>query len=516
MATFGEELAFVGAFWSAVDGDVSGALVLRAQASSGAIEDGRLRRAYEVVSTRLAKGEPCGCDDAACIDAVRNALDGDGQLLAALVAEAGEPQRRPLADIWTPIRLAAAARGQLVWLERRLEDARAMVREGKPPAEILAAGERWCGNWAQALQERGLSSAPQTRAEVTDALRAKLDVRGLPGVPWPWSRLNRAIGPIIPKKVYGITGLHGGGKSVLTSNVVRSLIHRGTPCIIVPTEMGVDWMARAYASATDVPQYVAESGFFDLEDAATVRFIARQISRSSEEDAKRHLAMWRDQWRQVVEEYARCPWALINVMDLSVDEMLTRAKILRGQWPGKHVVLVVDHMHNIEYQDGKTDLFVGAGVKRIKDMVDKDADGGMSAVLLFQPRKAEKGQAAVAAFSPIPAGEAAGKVAMHLDVHFSVHKSYVYTHEAFRTDWGTPRTVLTADGLPRRLPPREAMKPEMADQVKVDDEHIYLSIDKRRAAIPGEGGGAARVTLSLNPVNGHVFEPARREHQEAA
>jgi hypothetical protein len=82
---------------------------------------------------------------------------------------------------------------------------------------------------------------------------------------------------------------------------------------------------------------------------------------------------------------------------------------------------------------------------------------------------------------------------------------HLAVERGFFTPWGTPRCLLDTQGYPIFVPPPpEGL--EHQDGAKLDDEHVYLKVDKRRE------GGEVPYTLIFHTdgPSGRIFELDRR------
>ena len=68
------------------------------------------------------------------------------------------------------------------------------------------------------------------------------------------------------------------------------------------------------------------------------------------------------------------------------------------------------------------------------------------------------------------------------------------TSDNWTTPWGTQKAVLRADGRPKLA------KPE-ADGAKLDDERVYVKIDKDRI-----GGEGPTIALEFDKPSGRIYE----------
>jgi hypothetical protein len=125
--------------------------------------------------------------------------------------------------------------------------------------------------------------------------------------------------------------------------------------------------------------------------------------------------------------------------------------------------------------------------------------------MLFQPRKPAAG---TTQYGPIAGHQIRGHSSIwnELDVHISPFRMWVKTNEQLgRTHWGT-----VACDYEQGKPMPKLAKPE-SDGAKLDDEHVYIKIDKRRV-----GGEGPTVMLHFDAPSGAVYELDTTHSQENA
>jgi hypothetical protein len=71
-----------------------------------------------------------------------------------------------------------------------------------------------------------------------------------------------------------------------------------------------------------------------------------------------------------------------------------------------------------------------------------------------------------------------------------------------RNAWGGPRTLVDHRGWPRHA------KPKSKAMTKVDDEHLFLKLDKRRV-----GGEGPTIWLDIEAPCGRIYEHAGFTHE---
>jgi len=271
--------------------------------------------------------------------------------------------------------------------------------------------------------------------------------------------------------------------STFLANLFPHFVKAGTPCIVFPTEMREQWLARCISSHADVPQMFAERDQWSL---------ATPEQRTAYEFAARDLQ--------------RCPWDIVNRPKIGPSEIIARATVLRRKYPGQTVVVMVDHMHRLDYGKDEADFVVGDATKRLRDWAADDREGGIILILLYQPRKPSD---EMELYKPVDGYQIRGKSSVwnELDILLSPYRRWVKTvpgwekNPLLRTEWGTPKTLFQSKNI--QIP--EFCKPNEADG-KLDDEHVYLKIGKRRV-----GGEGPTVMFNINGPSGRIYELADRK-----
>jgi replicative DNA helicase len=327
------------------------------------------------------------------------------------------------------------------------------------------------------------SAGPQTREEYGKLELSKLDKdRPKSGIILPYSQLAQQVGPLLPGDLVGVSAYSNGGKSLLLANLFRWFVVQGHPCIVFPTEMREKWLSRVFAAHSRVPQMIAER---ELWDDATQK--------------------QKDDYTMAVNDLVGMPnWEVVNRPSISAREIISRATVLRRQYPGRKVIVMVDHMHRLDYGNSKAEFEVGSETRRLRDWAASDPEGGIVLVLLYQPRKPEN---ELELYKPVHGYQIKGvsEVWNEMDIHLSPYRRWVKTVKGWeknpqlRTAWGTPQCLYQSGNT--HIP--EFGKPGEADG-KLDDQHAYIKIDKRRTG--GEGG---TVMLDVDYPSGYIFEPNR-------
>jgi replicative DNA helicase len=327
---------------------------------------------------------------------------------------------------------------------------------GKAAAEKMAL--RLMSIYTSGEGTHGFKTRDQVVREARD--RAANDAYG---VTVPWSKLENECGPWIPGELIGVTAYSGGGKSTFAGNLFSGFIDAGVPCIPFSTEMGSQWMDRVVAARARVEQWRAE---------------------------KQRWSGAHDQREKFIEAYEamrNMEWLMVERMDISPAEMATAIRVLRKRWDGP-VVVLVDHMHRLRYDD-EADKEAGKATLMLKNLTK---DLGIVTVALFQPRKPENG----ALYGPVAGHQIRGHSMIwnELDVHLAPFRAWVKTNtEHGLTPWGTVCCDYEGDKV-------KFAKPD-SDGSKLDDEHVYIKVDKRRV-----GGEGPVVCLNYDKPSGRIYE----------
>lgn len=291
------------------------------------------------------------------------------------------------------------------------------------------------------------------------------------GAPYPWPKVDRHCGPLMPGDLVGITAYSGCGKSTFAGNLFRHFVRRGYPVIAYPTEMGAQWLDRVVAAEARVESWRAE----------------KRRWRGAEDQRDRYVAAY--------EQFRQWEWAIINRPNISPAEIITATRIVRRRWPGQMVIVIIDHMHRLDYAGEDADKAVGPATKDMKNLAKADEEGGLAVIALFQPKKPGIG---ATIYSPVAAHQIRGHsmVWNELDVHLAPFRAWVETSPFTETRWGTLAGRQDEHGKPK------IVKPE-SDGAKLDDEHFYVKIDKRRV-----GGEGPKLFLDIDAPSGDIFEMA--------
>jgi len=464
------EMEFVGQFWNAALADSKVAWKAQALVSPPMLESETLGALYGVLSRHFSAGHPL-----------------QGPAIWSEIMEAGARQAANDLEGLVPHHASLMFHAERVvdgWRARRQCD---LIRLGAEEAErSLEKPER-----AKKVAER-LSMAlldvfavsvsegrPQTRDDLVDDQIDRMEREQERGVVLPWPKMQAICGPWMPGELIGLTGYSGSGKSTVTANLAMGLARRGTPVIVFPTEMREQWVARCAAAEAKVPQWIAEKGLW----------------KAASEDQRRA-------YRTTLERMRSWPWEVVNRGNVTPAELVSAVRTLRRNWPGQTVVVVVDHMHRLDYGAEDADAEAGKATRMLKNFAGEDRDG-LVFLLLYQPKKPE-GDHAI--YQPIHANRIRGHSMIwnELDTHLSVFRAWVERGPFGLTEWGDPSAALKPDGSPKVAKP-------FSEGAIVDEEHVFLKPDKRRV-----GGEGSTFWLNIHKPSGQIFELVNERALEVA
>lgn len=467
------EMEFVGAFWRAADDERDNAKHLAWPAMAAVrpemIHDVRLREIYENIRVRFTEGETTELAIVA-----RDFPDSDFELLCDVIEIAGSAHRLP---DFTTVLVREAQAGEFKDLCVKAVDYLATTPKdgGKKAAEALA--NRLMNVYAGSGSAGGIKTKEQV---IKDAkARATSEVHG---IQLPWPKLEAACGPWVPGEIIGITAYSGEGKSTLAGNLFSGLIDSGVPCIPYPTEMGEQWLDRVVAARARVEQWRAE----------------KQRWKGAEEQQSRFL--------EAYDELKQLEWRMVGRMNIGPAEIATAVRVLRKSWSGP-VVFIVDHMHRLDYGSEEADKEAGKATRLMKNLA---GELGVIGVLLYQPRKPPMG---ATHHGPVAGHQIRGHSSIwnELDVHLSPFRAWVKTNAEYGLAYaGTPDQSVACDYDENHKP--KFTKPD-DEQGKLDDEHVYIKVDKRRV-----GGEGPTVFLNYDKRTGRIYEldtTPRRERDAA-
>lgn len=437
------------------------------------------REAYEYVGDMIAKGEPA---DGMLVDVHlgrlaktmgESAANLHGYLTKAAYQDASDPEE--VRHYGRALIRSHRGRSQV----DIINGAAQLTREAMSPASELTVRQV-----ADDVIERLLHlhsrmaevNVPVTQSAIVQHLLTRVTKEGTPGVEWPWEPLQKLLGVVPPGRVVGLTGFSGNGKTLFIVNLFLSWVLRGVPVIVFPTEMELGFLERVAAVLSRVPKEFAEEG--DWRTA-------------TEEQMERY--------RDAMKSLVGLPWDIVQESEISPQEIMVRIKALRRKYRGKQVVVIVDHMHRLEYPNGvNADDSQGASLatKHFKNMALKDKDGGLSFMLLYQPKKPEE---EAKQYRPVLMSSVRGHggAPNELDVHMTIWRRVVKTTHAKRTAWGTPRALFAKE---TDLMPAAGNWGD--EDTKLDDEHVYIMHDKHRI----RGAKLDVVMLNFHTPSGFIYD----------
>lgn len=351
MASYDIEREFVGQFWRATDGTWEGddgeAFAVIGRIDPKMLESAELRRLYEELAVRWAAGEPNEPE------LIFPALRAESIPVQAIVAAS---------DALTAAQLPVFARRvREDWQRREF-----MTLSQKATAALgNGAGKDGGRALADRLQLRLLElytyhggRGIQSKDELVAEGKARATAEEQEGITVPWPKLEKACGPWIPGEVVGVSAYSGSGKSQFAANLFTGLVRRGVPVIVFPTEMREQWLDRAVAAMTRTAQWRAE----------------KRRWRGAEHELARYLAGW--------DELRDLEWRAVNRPSISPAEIAAATRVLRRQWEDRPVVVMVDHLHRLDYGKENPNEQVGAATQAMKNLASQE---NLVCVLLYQP-----------------------------------------------------------------------------------------------------------------------------------
>lgn len=453
------EWEFVGQFWIAAEKGNPVAHKAHALVAPQMIEDKHLSMIYGVLTHRFAAGELLSGAD---LWAEFNKAGTQDTATTLLDATLGVVDILKRAD---KVLESYRARRQIDLLKLGVEQAERSLED---PARAKRVAERLSMALLDVFAGDTGNSRPQTRDELIEDQLDRMTRAEDRGITLPWPRMDEACGPWMPGDLIGVTGYSGSGKSTVTANLAMGAARRGVPVIVFPTEMREQWVSRCAAAEARVPQWIAEKGLWSK---------ATDIQKAS--------------YRKALERMREWPWEVVNRSNVTPAELVSAVRTLRRKWKGERVLVVVDHMHRLDYGSEEADAEAGKATRMLKNFATDDPDG-LTFVLLYQPKKPE-GDHAI--YQPIHANRIRGHSMIwnELDVHLSVFRSWVEKGVGF-TEWQEPCGLVRPDGRP-------AVAKPYAEGAQLDTEHVYLKPDKRRV-----GGEGSTFYLNIHAPSGQIYE----------
>ena len=460
MAKLEIEAQFLAAFIAEAQQKKESAVRIMGHIRPDMLEYEQIAQAYEYLSQRHAAGKPV--DDMEVQTHLRGVLGDDWYISIWTESKKdGEPCR------------TYAARVQVNWRARRqaryLADAAKQSEElvGKKDEKAKRLADEIITNLSSFHHVEGDLSKPVSREEITNrALKRLQERKGSEGIKMPYQKLATEIGNLVPGDMVGVVAYSNGGKSTVSANFFRHFVINNVPTIVFPTEMGLAWHARAVAAHARIPQIVAEREQWDLASKEQI-----------------------EAYEFALKDIGRCPWEIVPQASISIDQIMARASVLRRRWPGKPVVVMIDHLHRLDYGREDPDFGVGPATQRLRNWAREDDMGGIIVFALYQPRKPAD---EIEHFKPVSGFQIRGKSTVwnELDILLSPHRRWVETGIG-KTPWGTP-ACRYQNGRPVFTVPNK-------EGAKLDDEHVYIKIGKRRV-----GGEGPTVTLDVEGPTGHI------------
>jgi replicative DNA helicase len=349
---------------------------------------------------------------------------------------------------------------------------KAITGKHKPQAIIERAVARLSAVASLATSRQGMS----TREEFIANERANMDRGPDTGVPMPYEKVSQFTGDLVPGDAVGVPGYSNSGKTLFVANLARYWAIRGYPSIWFPTESQEKFLSRVAAAHARIPQIYPERNAW------------HQASPSE-----------RAAYESALDDLSQCPWGIVPQRMITPQEIIAQANARRREYDGQPVIVVVDHMHRLNYGGENPAFAVPKATQDLRNWAGDDRHGGIILVMLYQPKKPDLD---VSVYKPVSGYgiSGSGLTMAELDLIISPYRRWVKTssewkHNPYhRTAWGTARGLTLNDGRP------DFAKPE-ADDAKVDDEHVYLKIGKRRT-----GGEGPTVMLNIDAPSGHIYQ----------
>lgn len=346
------------------------------------------------------------------------------------------------------------------------------VEAGKRPGKIVA---RALTRLTSVIDLSQPQQRLKTREDFVAHELARMDKPQGSGISLPFEKISRFTGDLIPGDAVAIPGYSNSGKTLFAANLARHWAISHFPSIWFPTESQEKFLGRVAACHARVPQ----------------RYPERDAWHEASPDH-------REAFEFALRDLKSCPWEIVPQRRISTDEIIAQATVRRRQYDGLPVVIVVDHMHRLNYGNRQMSFAVSEDTQRLRDWAGEDRHGGIILVLLYQPKKPEVD---INVYKPVLGYgiSGTGQVMAELDLIVSPYRRWVKTspeadnNPLHRTPWGTARCLYKGN-----FP--EYTKPE-SENSKVDDEHVYVKIGKRRT-----GGEGPTVILNIDAPSGYIYQ----------
>lgn len=315
----------------------------------------------------------------------------------------------------------------------------------------------------------------KTRHDFVAEELAAMNEEAPQGAPIPYNKIRNLTGDLIPGDAVAIPGYSNAGKTLFVANLAKHWAVKQLPAIWFPTESQRKFLSRVGCIHAHIPQRIPERNLWS---------IATEDQREAYEFAMQDLAS--------------CPWDIVPQRSISIEEIIAEASERRRQYDGMPVIVVVDHMHRLNYGGINPAFGVGDGTVRLRNWAGDDRYGGIILVMLYQPKKPDVD---VNVYKPVSGYgiSGSGQVMAELDIIYSPYRRWVKVEEDsetnpyHRTPWGTPKSLLK-NGHP------VAAKPE-SEGAKLDDEHVYVKISKQRT-----GGEGPTCFLHIDAPSGYIYQ----------
>ncbi|KPJ96704.1 MAG: hypothetical protein AMS18_00150 [Gemmatimonas sp. SG8_17] len=284
--------------------------------------------------------------------------------------------------------------------------------------------------------------------------------------------LREEIGNIVPGKMYVICAYSGQGKSTLLANLFQRMIENDVPAAVFSTEMGTDFFSRV--ATVQAMQLGLDVDYRKLERGMPLSEFEQQSYLEAINEMYKH-SQWRANWRAT----------------LSPNQLLSNMRMYTSEGTK---VFIIDHGHRLKYdRANKLEHIAETAI----DLRNFAKDKGVAVIVAYQPRKPDIGSDLS---KPPTEADIRGltEIWNELDVVLFPFRPWVRRN-------GLGRTEIDGKGRPVLLTTARTFNSVPEDERKLDDEHFYIKVGKRRAG--GEGGV---LFFPFNTKAGAVVETKRR------